>query len=50
MEESKMDLRELRMEGMESLNLAQDRNKWWALVNTLTNHEVPGNARNFFAN
>jgi len=29
----KMDLKEMGWEGMYSIQLAQERNKWWALVN-----------------
>ena len=29
----KMDLKETGWEGMYSIQLAQERNKWWALVN-----------------
>jgi hypothetical protein len=49
MEDSKLDLREVRLEDVESLNLAQDRKKWRALVNIVTNHEAAYNAREFFS-
>jgi hypothetical protein len=31
----KIDLRETGWDGMEWIDLAQDRDKWWALVNML---------------
>jgi hypothetical protein len=37
----RMDLRYIRWGGMEWINLAQDRNKWRALVNTVMNLRVP---------
>ena len=33
----KMYLKEMHWEGMNWINLAQDREKWWAVVNTLMN-------------
>jgi hypothetical protein len=37
----KMDLREIGWDGMDWLDLAQDRNQWRALVHTETNLRVP---------
>jgi hypothetical protein len=37
----KMDLREIRLGGMDFIDLAQDRDQWRALVNTVTNLQVP---------
>jgi hypothetical protein len=37
----KMDLREVGWEGIYSIDLAQDRNRWWALVNAVMNLRVP---------
>jgi hypothetical protein len=37
----KMDLREVGWGRMDWINLAQDRDRWWALVNTVTNLRVP---------
>jgi hypothetical protein len=37
----KMDLREIRWDGMDWINLAQDRDQWRALVNTVMNLRVP---------
>jgi hypothetical protein len=38
---NKMDLREIGWDGMDCLDLAQDRDRWRALVNTIMNHPVP---------
>jgi hypothetical protein len=37
----KMDLREIGWGGMDWIDLAQDRNQWRALVNTVMNLRVP---------
>jgi hypothetical protein len=37
----KMVLREVVREGMDWINLAQDRDRWRALVNTVMNLRVP---------
>jgi hypothetical protein len=37
----KMDLRGIRCDGMDSIDLAQDRDQWRALVNTVMNLRVP---------
>jgi hypothetical protein len=36
----KMDLQDVRW-GMDWIELAQDRDRWWALVNAVTNLQVP---------
>jgi hypothetical protein len=33
----KMNLRETGWEGVEWIHLAEDRNQWWAVVNTVMN-------------
>jgi hypothetical protein len=40
-ENIKMDLREIGWDGMGWINLAQDRDWWRALVNTVMNLQVP---------
>jgi hypothetical protein len=37
----KMDLREIGWDGMDWIDLAQDRGQWRALVNTVMNLRVP---------
>jgi hypothetical protein len=37
----KMDLRDIGCGGMDWINLAQDKDKWRALVNTVRNFWVP---------
>jgi hypothetical protein len=37
----RMDLREIGFGDVDWIHLAQDRNRWWALVNTVTNLQVP---------
>ena len=37
-------------EGMDWLNLAQDRDKWGAVVNTVMNPQVLENMANFLTN
>ena len=43
----KMDLQEVRWVGMDWTDLAQDRDRCWALVNVVMNLRVPYNAGNF---
>jgi hypothetical protein len=42
-----MDLREIGWGGMGWIDLAQDREQWSALVNTVMNLRVPQNAGKF---
>jgi hypothetical protein len=37
----KMDLREVGWDGVDWIDMAQDRNQWRALVNTVLNLRVP---------
>ena len=43
----KMDLQEVGCGGMDWIDLAQGRDRWWTLVNSVMNLGVPYNARNF---
>jgi hypothetical protein len=36
-----MDLREIRIDGVKWIQLAQNRDLWWAFVNTVMNLQVP---------
>jgi hypothetical protein len=38
---TKMDVREIRWGGMDWIDLAQDRDQWRALVNTVVNLQIP---------
>jgi hypothetical protein len=38
---NRMDLREIGWEGVNWIDLAQDRDQWWTLVNTVMNLWVP---------
>ena len=44
---SEMDLQEMGWRGMDGIGLAQDRDRWWALVNAVMNLQVPLDAGNF---
>jgi hypothetical protein len=38
---TKMDLSEIGLEGVDCIHLVQDRGQWWATVNMVTNLWVP---------
>jgi len=37
----KMDLKERVWEFLDCISVAQDRNKWWALANSVMNPQIP---------
>jgi hypothetical protein len=43
-----MDLREIGWDGVDWIDMAQHRDQWRALVNTVLNLRVPQNAGKFF--
>jgi hypothetical protein len=43
----KMDIQEVKWEGMDWIDVAQDRDRWRALVNAVVIFWVPQNAGNF---
>jgi len=45
-----MDLKAIGWEGVDWIHLAQDRDQWRAVVNTLMNLRVPLKAGNFLTN
>ena len=42
-----MDLQEVEWRGMDWIDLARDRGRWWAVVNAVMNVRGPLNAWNF---
>ena len=45
-----MDLQDVGFGCFEWMNLAQDRDRWRAVVNVVMSHRVPQNAGNFLSN
>jgi hypothetical protein len=45
----KMDLREIGWGGVDWIDVAQDRDQWRALMNTIMNLRVPSNAGSFLS-
>ena len=45
----KMDFQEVGLEGMDWIDLAQDRDRWLAVVNAVINLQVPQHAGNFLS-
>jgi hypothetical protein len=49
MDNIKMDLTETGWDGMDLIDLVQDRDQWRALVNTVMNLRIPQNAGKFLS-
>jgi hypothetical protein len=45
-----MDIQEVGYGGTDWIELAQDKDTWWALAKSVMNLRFPQNARNFFTN
>jgi hypothetical protein len=45
----RMDLSEIGLDGMDWIDMAQDRDRWRALVNMVINLRVPQNAGKFLS-
>ena len=45
-----MEIQEVGCDGMDCTNVAQDRARWWALVNVVMDLRVPQNGGNFLTN
>jgi len=44
----RMDLTKIRWKGVDWIDMVQYRDKWWAVVDTGMNSQVPFNAGNFW--
>jgi hypothetical protein len=44
---NKMDRKKVRWGAMNWINMDQERDRWWALVNVILNLSVPKSMRNF---
>lgn len=49
MDNIKMNLKEIRVECVICIHVAQDKDYWWALANKVMSHWVLLNAGNFFS-
>jgi len=45
-----MEIQEVGCDSMDCINVAQDRDRWRALVNVVMNLRVPQNGGNFLSN
>jgi hypothetical protein len=48
-DDNKMDLREIGWDDMDWIHVAQDRDQWRALVNTVIHLRIPQNVENFLS-
>jgi hypothetical protein len=46
----RMDIRQIHLEDVNWIQLAQDRDEWWALVNMIMKLRVPENVGKFLIN
>jgi hypothetical protein len=44
-----MEFREIEWRSVDLINLALDRDNWWAIVNTVMNLRVPENIEKFLS-
>jgi len=48
-EDITIDIREIDLEGVDWIDVARNREKWWCLATTVANLQVPYSAGNFLA-